>query len=109
MMMSRYSKYYDAINEIYNCLKRDLIGPVDENETLENIPPLNTYVCGILWPKKVTYEQDDEMEIIEDHEDVEELEDWVKLLDESINNANIYKPTSMGISLCYRNLQRKYI
>ena len=34
------------------------------------------------------------------HEDVEELEDWVKLLDESINNANIYKPTSMGISLC---------
>lgn len=98
-MMSRYSKYYDAINEIYNCLKRDLIGPVDENETLENIPPLNTYVCGILWPKKVTYEQDDEMEIIEDHEDVEELEDWVKLLDESINNANIYKPTSMGISL----------
>ena len=30
--------------------------------------------------QKVTYEQDDEMEIIEDHEDVEELEDWVKVI-----------------------------
>jgi hypothetical protein len=38
--MNSYETYYEAVDEIYSCLARDLIGPVDEQEVLENLEPL---------------------------------------------------------------------
>lgn len=42
--MKEYKAYYNAVDDIYSFLKRDLIGPVDELEVLENVEPLNS-VC----------------------------------------------------------------
>lgn len=102
--MSGYKRYYDAVDEIYSCLKRDLIGPVEEMEILENVEPLSTYACGILWPLRIdspTSEADEpeEAALLAQQEDIEEVEDAIVSADDSISNANIYKPTSMGISL----------
>ncbi|HCF71632.1 MAG TPA: hypothetical protein DER33_08650 [Syntrophomonas sp.] len=106
--MNNYRAYYDAIDEIYSYLKRDLIGPVDELEVLENVEPLSTYACGILWPQRTdtqTAEVDEpeEAKIAIQQEYVEEVEDTVSAADDSISNANVYKPTSMGISLMLAN------
>jgi hypothetical protein len=133
---NHYEAYYDAADEIHSCLKRDLIGPVDEFETLENVEPLNAYVCGILWPRRADTGADtgadadtdadapaaeaseaveigetaeaaetadvsdpEEAELTARQEYVEEIEDTVAAADDSISSANVYKPSSMGISL----------
>lgn len=103
-MMNGYKAYYNAVDEIYSFLKRDLVGPVEELEVLENVEPLSTYVCGILWPLRAdspSSEGDDPEEALMEAqlEDTEEVEDVVVSADDSISNANVYKPTSMGISL----------
>lgn len=102
--MSGYKRYYDAVAEIYSCLKRDLVGPVEEMEVLENIEPLSTYACGILWPLRTDSlsseaDEPEEAALLAQQEDVEEVEDILVSANDSISNANIYKPTSMGISL----------
>ena len=102
--MNDYKAYYDAIDEIYSCLKRDLIGPVEELEVLENVEPLNTYVSGILWAVRsntpvAEKDEPEEATMSAKQDEVEEIEDVTVAVDDSISNANIYKPTSMGISL----------
>lgn len=102
--MNDYKAYYSAVDEIYSCLKRDLVGPVEEVEVLENIEPLSTYACGILWPQRADSpateaDEPEEAKISAQQEDVEEVEDMVAAVDDSISRANVYKPTSMGISL----------
>ena len=102
--MSGYNTYYSAIKEIYDCLHRDLIGPVEEFEVLENLEPLNTYACGILWPMRMdsSPSESDEPEealILTQQDDSEELEDTVVVANDSISNANVYTPSSMGISI----------
>lgn len=102
--MKGYKAYYNAVDDIYSFLKRDLIGPVDELEVLENVEPLNTYACGILWPLRTemsALETDESEEAISlaQEENVEEVEDIIVSVDDSIRNSNLYKPTSVGISL----------
>jgi hypothetical protein len=46
-----YDAYYAAQNTIYDFLYKDAFGPVAPDEILEE-PPLDAYVCGILWPKR---------------------------------------------------------
>jgi hypothetical protein len=100
--MSGYKEYYDAIDEIRSCLRRDLIGAVEENETLVNVEPLNTYACGILWARRLDNPSADRSQLTFD--DVEllseevEPEDIVLSNNDSLSNANKRKPTSMGIS-----------
>lgn len=77
---------------------------MEEHETLENIEPLSTYVCGILWPLRTDspIEVPDEPEaamMMAQLDDNEEVENVVVTANDSISNANVYKPTSMGISL----------
>lgn len=102
--MNGYKAYYNSVDEIYSFLKRDLVGPVEEFEVLENVEPLSTYVCGILWPLRAdsSSSEGDESEealMAAQLDDSEEIEDVVVSADDSISNANVYKPTSMGISL----------
>jgi hypothetical protein len=101
--MSGFKEYYDAISEIRSCLRRDLIGAVEENEVLVNVEPLNTYTCGILWARRLNQPAVDRNQLTFD--DVEllseevEPEDITISNDDSISNANKRKPTSMGISI----------
>ena len=101
--MSGYKEYYDAVSEIRSCLRRDLIGAVEENEVLVNVEPLNTYACGILWARRLDQSATDRSQLTFD--DVEllseevEPEDITVSSDDSISNANKCKPTSMGISI----------
>lgn len=102
--MSNYTEFYNAVDEICTFLRRDLIGPVEEFEVLENVEPLNTYACGILWPMRVgspLAEADDPEEAVlsVQQDDIIEVEDSIATVDDSISNANVLKPTSMGISI----------
>jgi hypothetical protein len=117
--MSNYSEYYDAINEIISHLKTDLIGPVSIDEILTNIKPLDYYGMGILWPKgikesehsllrldsqdELQFETDDENTIKIPSDDFDELEDETQDANDSIKNANKYKPSSMAITVMVLN------
>ena len=101
--MGAFESYYDAVGEIQSCLRRDLIGAVQEDEVLLNVEPLNTYACGILWPRRLDNPAIDHSQMTFD--DIEllseevEPEDMVVANDDSLSNANKRKPTSMGISI----------
>jgi len=102
--MNDYEPYYSAVDEIYDCLRRDLVGPVEESEVLEHIEPLSTYACGILWPMRIDSsqsetEESEEVLLSARQDDAEEVEDAVVVSNDSIRNANIHKPTSMGVSV----------
>ena len=45
-----YEAYYSARDTIFDFIVKDAFGPIEKNEILQE-PPLDTYVCGILWPK----------------------------------------------------------
>ena len=47
--MSHYSEFYNAIDDIANHLRTDLIGPIENEEVLEIEEPLSRYALGILW------------------------------------------------------------
>jgi hypothetical protein len=101
--MGAFESYYDAVDEIQSCLRRDLIGAVQEGEVLLNVEPLNTYACGILWPRRLDNPAIDHSQMTFDNiellsEEVEP-EDMVVANDDSLSNANKRKPTSMGISI----------
>ena len=99
--MNRYNEFYSAIDEIKDFLYRDLIGPVKVNEVIENVEPLSYYVIGILWPKRLSdgicYTEHNQMSIFDEYD--EEIEDYIHTDDDSITNANAYKPSAMGISV----------
>lgn len=101
--MSEFGEYYDAVDEIRSCLRRDLIGPIEEKETLVNLEPLNAYVCGILWPKRLDKSSaEEDIPLFGDAElaaEEAEPEDAVLINDDSISSANRRNPTSMGVSL----------
>ncbi|MBR5089767.1 MAG: hypothetical protein IK093_10100 [Ruminiclostridium sp.] len=99
--MNRYSEFYSAVDEIYSCVKRDLYGVSSENEVLEDIEPLSTYVTGILYPRKAS--QVENQIYIEDYDDGEygdiDIENQLETDDDTIAASNNYKPSSMGISV----------
>lgn len=98
--MSNYIEFYNAIDDIESYLRKDLIGPVQENEIIINEEPLNYYAMGILWAKRITSHSklstisDEENEIEED----DNIEDNLQILNDSINSTNQYKPSAMAIS-----------
>ena len=47
--MTFYSEFYNVIDDITDHLKKDFIGPIDENEILEMEDPLSRYSLGILY------------------------------------------------------------
>ena len=62
-----YEPYYRTRDTLLNFIRRDAIGPVKEHEILEE-PPLETYVCGVLWPKRVKVSPDIDENTNEDDE-----------------------------------------
>ena len=96
--MGKYDEYYVAIDDIKECLKRELFG-TDQEEVLEDVEPLSSYVTGILFPRKASdhsYE-----EFTEDAYNANDdliIEDQVNS-DEAVIGANKYRPSSMGITV----------
>lgn len=96
--MGKFDKFYDAVDEIRDSIITELYGE-NKDETLVNIEPLNTYVTGILYPKKASelslYESDESEYNSNDDIYIED----VVCGDESVIGANKYKPSSMGLSV----------
>lgn len=125
-MRNKFDKYYDTIDIIEDNLKKDLFGPVSEEEILVRDMPLDYYVCGVLWPKRssdaLVYTKedidniDDELSIDIDKvsSTIDELEDNTIATDDSISSSNKYKPSAMGITFMvkseveYVNVNFKY-
>lgn len=105
--MSGFDEYYEAIDEIKECLTKDLFGVSSEDEILENVEPLSAYVTGILYPRKASQNNSvnhqialfDSEESELNAEDNILLENTLDSLDDTITEANNYRPSSMGISV----------
>lgn len=110
-----YDKYYAARDLILDFITKDAFGPIKKDEILQE-PPLDTYVCGILWPKRTLnsdssrersaeYQLDSlnelvESEIVPDQDfgaDVDEEQSDV------IREANQFRPSVMAISFALKN------
>ncbi|MEE1125320.1 MAG: hypothetical protein U0L18_05210 [Acutalibacteraceae bacterium] len=98
--MGNYNDYYQAIYEIKDCLKKDLFGVSDEYEILEDVEPLSAYVTGILYPRKASQISDNSSNLdFFDEKDININADIeIESNDDTITEANKYKPSSMGIS-----------
>lgn len=96
--MGRYNEYYDAIDEIEKYLRKDLIGPIEENEIIEKEEPLTYYCMGILWAKRIenSFTKNNEKDI--QFKDENDLEDQLEPSNDTINLANKYNPSAMAIS-----------
>ncbi len=88
MSNMRYDKYYEARNIIEKFLVSDLIGPVEEDETIEE-EPYKYYSAAILCP------QEAECDIEQDGNGIDDIQD---IYDDSISLCNTYKPSSMAIT-----------
>jgi hypothetical protein len=111
--MGRYDKYYSAQEFILDLVGRELVGPIEEDETLDTFP-LQSYVSGILWAQRIEGERgqpNDETEpreidilqmpVVGDGEE-SPLDNLTDVDDEvnigAFNNASVRKPSTMGIS-----------
>ena len=90
-------EYYQARKEIYDILKMDLVGPVEEFETIKDELPIKTYSLGILYPQGVSEYRAEDPEMIEDKYD-DNAED-----DESVKLENTDRQSSIGISCNIKN------
>ncbi|MBR6954000.1 MAG: hypothetical protein IKH77_03020 [Clostridia bacterium] len=107
----RYNAYYAARDIILDFVVRDAFGPICKDETLQE-PPLDTYVCGILWPKKTPTgmvctppntpaEAGEEQSA--DSDSGTDLEDEV---DDVIREANQFRPSVMALSFALPDSER---
>jgi hypothetical protein len=97
--MTRYSEFYNVIDDIIKHLRTDFIGPVTEDEVISIEDPLSRYSLGILYAqeknKDIESSKSDfvELELFEeDSEDIEEAK-----------NISVFKPSTMGISFAVKS------
>lgn len=103
-MLNKFDEYYNTIEEIISFLKRDLVGPVQEDELLISESPDDVYTMGKLWPlrpltnsaKTTEIEVEDVIDFLDDEE---LLEDNLQEASEKISEISRYKPSTMGISV----------
>lgn len=85
----KYKKYYDARDIMEDFLKKDLFGPVKEDEIIEE-EPLSYYTLGMLCPQKM------EGQVLEIEVDgVQQAQD---VYDENISLSNSYNLSSLSIT-----------
>ena len=98
--MNQYDDFYSAIEEIKDFLSRDLIGPIEEDEVIESVEPLSYYAMGILWARRLSSDsgyEPSQMSLTDEYD--EEIEDTVRTDNDTISEANKYKPPAMGVSV----------
>ena len=87
--MSGYSDFYEAREKIVQIVSEDLLGPVSEDEVL-NEPPTSYYIMGKLYPNT---EQEAEQDDNTTSTDLDAID-----ADASLATANIKNPRAMGIT-----------
>ena len=87
--MSGYSDFYEAREKIVQIVSEDLLGPVSEDEVL-NEPPTSYYIMGKLYPNT---EQEAEQDDNTTSTDLDAID-----ADASLASANIKNPRAMGIT-----------
>ena len=87
--MAGFNDYYKAREEIVDIVSKDLLGPVYEEEVL-NEPPTSYYIMGKLYPKTDKDLEIDDATTCTDLEDMDE--------DNSLASANMRNPRAMGIT-----------
>lgn len=88
--MGRYDSFYEARDLIAEVLRKDLLGPVEENEIIGE-SPLSYYLLGKLHP----LESPDDPALEERDEGVDSEAD---AYESPISQTNSSKPSSMGMS-----------
>lgn len=86
-----YSKYYEARAIVAEIIKKDLLGPLEEEEVLCDERPLEYYICGKLYPQQ----SHADIQVKSTADDYFEIDDDA---DSCISLSNSYYPSSMGIS-----------
>lgn len=99
----RYDAYYKARDTIYDFIEQDAFGPISVEEVLQE-PPLDTYVCGILWPKGTFASAVTSRDEIVEDVTTEKSPDCVHGTDieedeaDVIREANQFRPSVMAVS-----------
>lgn len=85
-----FQKYYEARNLIESLLIKDLAGPVDPLEVIEDTTPIDYYITGKLFPQGMSIGQ----------KDMERsgLDDETQEADSPLNLCHSVYPSSVGIS-----------
>lgn len=81
-----FDEFYSARKVVEDILKKDLLGPVKENEVLDDEAPQQYYATGILYPQR-------ELRNSEENEEMESED-----INEGINLSNSFNQSSMAIS-----------
>lgn len=92
--MPEFSNFYNTIDDITNHLRKDFIGPIDENEVIDIEDPLSRYSLGILWAQKKNKNSD----IIDTDDSFEEIFEDCLEDDNFAGNVSIFTPSSLGLS-----------
>lgn len=88
--MSDFSEYYEARQIVAEILRKDLVGPVKNDEILSE-SPLSYYLCGKLYPQGM----DDDSELTEQGSEAEDLENSY---DSPLVLSSQRRQSSMGIT-----------
>ena len=94
-------KYEEARNTIVELLRKELIGPVSENEIIEGNRPDESYCLGILYPQGQANSEEEDMIVLrlnpdENKENREQYD--LEQQDDGVNIQNVEKQSSMGIT-----------
>lgn len=84
-----FQKYYEAKNIITEIIRKDLMGPVDENEIICDERPVDYYITGKIYPR----DMDIQTQMQSPSEDCGEFDD-----EEGISLNNSRYPSSFGLS-----------
>lgn len=89
-----YSKYYEARDQVIEIMKKDLLGPLDENEIICDERPLDYYIVGKLYPRQsdadnVSQSSTDDCGVLDE--------------EDNISLCNGHNPSSFGISFSLNN------
>lgn len=88
--MGTYNKFYEARGLVTQILEQDLVGPVDDDESIHDLPT-TYYIAGKLYPQRTVI---DASEV-----DVESpIESVTDTYDSSISLSNQREPSSMGLT-----------
>jgi len=88
--MGKYSDFYQARQTIVDIVGEDLLGPVFENEII-NEPPTSYYIMGKLYPKTEQDLAPDENTSSTELSSIDE--------DSSLASANVREPHAMGVTI----------
>lgn len=87
--MGKYTDYYSARRKIVEIVREDLVGPVTDDEVINELPT-SYYIMGKLYPNtKENIESDD----VSTCADLEMLD-----MDNALSATNVRNPRSMGIT-----------